>query len=79
MNSKNVFKATNYQYQNDSQRIVDYFCVVGLPTKLTTINNNDEETIEEERDIYYPDDYDRHSDLKLDPIVDLCVLNKSLN
>lgn len=79
MSSKNVFKTTNYQYQqNDSQRIIDYFCVVGLPNKLTTLNND--ESLDEERDIYYPDtDYERHGETKLDPIVDLCVLNKSLN
>ena len=75
----NVFTATNYvhNHQNDSQRIVDYFCVVGLPTKLTATTGGD--TTGTEQPIFYPDcDGDRRQ-ASQDPIVDLVVLNKSLN
>lgn len=97
----NAFKATNYvNHGNESQRVVDYFCVVGLPTKLTQpvpttpnnteeasddFNNNDArneasmETSENQPLYYYPEGDEKRNSTGLDPIVDLVVLNKTLN
>lgn len=100
----NAFKATNYVNQgNESQRVVDYFCVVGLPIKLTQpaptttpsnteeeavsddFNNNDArneasmETAENQPLYYYPEGDEKRNSTGLDPIVDLVVLNKTLN
>lgn len=99
----NAFKATNYVNQgNESQRVVDYFCVVGLPTKLTQpapnpsntadtetvsddFNNNDArneasmETSDNQPLYYYPEGDEKRNSTGLDPIVDLVVLNKTLN
>jgi hypothetical protein len=95
----NAFRATDYVNQGDeSQRIVDYFCVVGLPTKLTQPVAPETKIDAEQRDglieakgeegleandnqplYYYPEGGEKRSLSSLDPIVELVVLNKTLN
>ena len=76
MSSPNVFTSTNYVHtQNDSKRVVDYFCVVGLPNRLT--NADPVNSSEPEPPLFHPDIDEKR--VCLDPIVDIVVLNKTLN
>ena len=85
MNSSNLL---NYLHQSKVERIVDYFVVVGLPTKLTAATSktpSDEISTNSANDdhyLYYPEtDSEKkgHHYDKTDPIIELVVLDKSLN
>ena len=74
-----------------NERVADYFVVVGLPPKLISSNHiklsqptSSEISTNDEQQLLYPNFENNDVTLKsryerLDPIVDLAILNKSLN
>jgi len=68
-----------------NERVVDYVVVAGLPTKLTAIDENDKKLIElndeQHQELLYPNCELESFKVceKKEPIVDLAIINKTLN
>ena len=72
--------------QNETKRIFDYFIVTGLPPKLTARSSTDDtsnpiEHEQHEKLLYtnLDNELNRTNREKLDPIVDIAVMNRTLN
>ena len=71
--------------ENETQRIVDYFAVVGLPTRLTSVKASASATSAFSLNLEDNFTLPANSELQksrydlIDPIVDIQVLNKSFN
>lgn len=84
MSTNNLINSNNNL--NESKRIFDYFIITGLPSKLTAQSQNPDDfkqlTNEEHEKLLFKNiELEAHhlQHDKIDPIVDISVLNRTLN